>query len=318
MITDFRVKIRRFFKKHKKEVIIFFLVLWLIVFIINMALKNQKPKILPPSTNYVPHKAMYQENVEVPEKYQEPIESLIDKYFNYCNNGQYEEAYSLITEESRRNVYPTLEQFKGYVDYVFEGKKKIYNIQNCSIVDNKYIYNIRILDDILATGTTEGYSYYEEKLILIEDNGQMKLSIGEYIGDRDPNIEIEADDMIVKIENVSADYETETYTITVTNKTDKYIVIADNTQKDEIGLDLGDNIRHPQNMVFASFYVKPNSSATKKIKFNNAYDNGLKAQKLIFGSIRILNEYDPMVGTTQENLDSAVKLYGMKINLNKK
>ena len=98
----------------------------------------------------------------------------------------------------------------------------------------------------------------------------------------------------------------------------KYIVIADNTQKDEIGLDLGDNIRHPQNMVFASFYVKPNSSATKKIKFNNAYDNGLKAQKLIFGSIRILNEYDTMVGTTQENLDSAVKLYGMKINLNKK
>ena len=116
MITDFRVKIRRFFKKHKKEVIIFFLVLWLIVFIINMALKNQKPKILPPSTNYVPHKAMYQENVEVPEKYQEPIESLIDKYFNYCNNGQYEEAYTLKTEKSRRKVYPTLNQFKGYVD----------------------------------------------------------------------------------------------------------------------------------------------------------------------------------------------------------
>ena len=72
-----------------------------------------------------------------------------------------------------------------------------------SIIDNKYIYSIRILDDILANGTTDGYYYYEEKLILIEENNEFKLSIGEYIGDENPHILIEDDNMILEVTNKS-------------------------------------------------------------------------------------------------------------------
>lgn len=318
-MIDFRARIHAFFKKHKKKVIIFALVAWLIIFIINLILKYRTPKVPEPSTTYTPHVPIYSEDEEaqVPEKYQKPIEDLVDKYFNYCNNGEYENAYNLITEDCRNKLYPTLDQFKGYVDFVFQGKKKIYNIQNYSIVDNKYVYNIRILDDIMANGTTDGYYYYEEKLILIEENGEIKLSIGEYVGDENPNIYVEDDNMIVEITNKSVEYETETYTVKITNKTDKYIVIADNTQNDEVVLDLGGSVRHPVNTTIVSYYANPGSTSTYDFKFNKFYDNGLKSQKLILNSIRILNEYNPRTGTTQEDLDGAVKLYGIQIDLNK-
>ena len=316
-VTNLKIRLMQWSKQHKKELIAIGLLAWLVIFIINTILKNQKVKLDPPSTSYTPHQAVYKENETVPEKYQKSIENIIDKYFNFCNEGKYEEAYNLITPECKKKLYPSLAQFKGYVDYVFQGKKKIYNIQSLSMVDNKYIYNIRILDDILANGTTDGYYYYEEKIILIEDNGEMKLSIGEYIGEEQLNIKAEDDNMIFEIQSKSVDYETETYTIKVTNKTDKYIVISDNTQNNEIILDLGEQTRRPTGMEYLSIYVKPNATMVQEIKFDKFYDNGLKAQKLILGTVRVLNSYNSKTGTTQADLDNAVKMYGYEININK-
>ena len=317
MLTNLRVKIIEFFKKHKKEVVILILVAWLILFIYNTILKNQQKQLSTPSTTYTPHVSVMDKESEVPEEYQKPIESIIDTYFNYCNTQEYEKAYNLISEECRAKLYPTLDQFTGYVDQVFQKKKKIYNIQDYSNVDNKYIYNIRILDDILSNGTTDGYYYYEEKFVMIEENGQIKLSIGEYIGDEQPGIKVEDDNMVVEILNKSVEYETETYTVKVTNKTDKYIVISDNYQADEINLDLGEQTRRPTNMTYASFYVEPNGEMTQELVFNKFYDNGLTAQKLKFNMIRVLNSYNEKSGTTEENINSAVKLYGYEINLTK-
>lgn len=318
MFTNIRLKINEFVKSHKKEVIIACLILWLIIFIINQILKNRPKPADIPYTTYTPHKSVVNidnGDEDTPKEYEEKIENLVDKYFNYCNNGEYENAYNLITKECREKLYPTLEQFTAYVNFVFEGKKKIYNIQNYSIYENKYIYSIRILDDILANGTTDGYSYYEEKLVLIEENGEFKLSIGEYIGDENPNIQVEDENMIVEITNKSVDYETETYTIKITNKTDKYIVIADNTQDNEIVLDVDGQARHPINTTFVWFFARPNSNATLDVKFNKFYDNGLKSNKIVLNAIRILDSYDVTKGTTQEDLDKAVRLYGLNINL---
>lgn len=312
--TDLKLKMIRFFKRNKKKILVFFII-WLIIFIINYILKNKPEELPAPSTTLTPHVSVLNESKEVPEKFQKPIENLIDTYFNYCNNKEYEKAYNLITTDCKNKNYPSLDGFKGYIDTIFENKKKIYNIQCYSIVDNKYVYSIRILDDILATGTTDGYSYYEEKFVLIEENGEMKLSIAEYIGEEQPNIIIEDDYMIVEILNKSIDYETETYTIKVTNKTDNYIVISDNSQNNEILLDLSEQTKKPINMPVAYFFIKPNSTKTQEVQFGKFYDDGLSSQKIILGAIRIFKDYNWKEGTTQENLDNAVKLYGLEIPL---
>ncbi|MCR5147266.1 MAG: hypothetical protein K6B70_08040 [Clostridia bacterium] len=315
MFRNLKAKLVRYSQKHRKKIIVLFLIFWLIIFIINTILKMQPEQLPAPSTTYTPHVSVLDSEKAVPEKLQQPIENIIDKYMNYCNNKEYEKAYETISKECREKNYPTLEAFKKYVDHVFEGKKKIYNIQSYSIVDNKYIYQVRILDDILANGSTDGYYYYEEKFVMINDNGELKLSIAEYIGEEQLNKVAEDNNMKVEITNVSRDYETETYTIKVTNKTDKYIVIADNSNMDEILLDLGDQTRRPTNTNMVFFFVLPNSITTQTFTFNKFYDNGIKAKKIMFGNVRVLKEYDWMKGTTQENLDSAVELYAFQVGL---
>ena len=312
--TDFRVKVIDFFKRNKRKIIIV-LIIFLVILIINYALKYTPEQPQLPSTTWKPHTYIMDEGEEVPKKYQEKIENIIDKYFNYCNNKEYEAAYNLITEDCRKANYPTLEQFTAYVDEVFEGKKKIYNIQSYSNVDNKYVYNIRILDDILANGTTDGYYYYEEKFILIEENNEMKLSIAEYVGEENVGTVVEDDFIKVEVLSKTVDYETETYKIRVTNKTDYYVVIADNDQNNEIilGLDNGAN-RFPDNKKLI-FYLNPNSSMTDDIIFTKFYDEVGSSETLTLGAIRIFQDYNWQVGTTEELLNSALRLYGMEIPL---
>lgn len=314
MFRNLKAKIVNYSQKNRKKLIIIFLIAWLIIFIINTILKNTPEKLPEPTTTFKPHVTVMDDTKEVPEKYQEPIENLIEKYMNYCNSKEYDKAYEMITKECRDKNYPTIDQFKAYIDHVFEGKKKIYNIQSYSIVDNKYIYQIRILDDILANGTNNGYYYYEEKFVITEDNGELKLSIAEYVEDEQPNILAEDNNMKVEITNVSKDYSTETYTIKVTNKTDKYIVISDNTYANEVLLDLGEDTRRPNNTNIVYFYVLPNSITTQEFTFSKYYDSSLKAKKILFTNVRILKDYNWQTRTTQENIDNAVELYAFQIN----
>ena len=314
--TNLRVRTINFFKRNRKKIIVL-LILWLIVIFIEYYLRNHQNIVVnPPITTYTPYvPVMDNGQQEVPKEYQEPIESLIDQYFNYCNNGQYEQAYNLITEDCRKKNYPTLEEFKAYIDEVFEGKKKIYNIQSYSIVDNKYIFNIRILDDILANGTTDGYYYYEEKFVLIEENGEIKLSIAEYIGDEEQQIIVEDDNLKIEVVNKSIDYETETYTLQITNKTDKYIVLSDNYEANEISLYVNGMERNPKNLQVAFVSIPPNAKRTQNLQFTKYYDETAKDEKITFNNVRIFEQYDWAVGTTQENLDNAIDIYSFEIPL---
>lgn len=313
--TEVRVKIINFFKRNKKKIIIG-IIIWLIILLINYIFKLNRNRINAPSTTYKPHTTIMDNQKEVPKKYQQPIENLVDTYFNYCNNGEYEKAYELITDECKQANYPTLEQFKGYIDEVFEGKKKIYNLQSYSIVDNKYIYNIRILDDILANGTTDGYYYYEEKIILIEENGKMKLSIAEYIGDQKMEKTVEDEDIKIEILNKSVDYENETYTIKVTNKTDYNMILCDNTQNNEIVLSMDNGAtREPIPTQILLMYLPRKTSREYKVTFNKFYDDDATSTSITFGAIRILEKYDWQQGTTEEDLKNALRLFSFEVPL---
>lgn len=313
--TNLRVKFIRFWSKNKKYMLIG-IIIFLVVITINNILKNMPKKIQEPSVSYKPSTIVLSENGEkVPEKQHEEIVNLVDIYFNYCNNAEYEKAYNCITEECKEAVYPSLEIFTEYVKNIFEGKKKTYNVQAYSVVDNTYVYNIRILDDILANGTSDGYYYYQEKLILKEENGEMKLSIGEFVGEENLNINVEDENMIIRIASVFVDYETETYKIVIENKSnDKYIVVADGTQSNEVILNSGTRQKLPAEAE-KQLIVKPGSFVMREVKFNKFYDDGNVSTSIKFGAIRILKSYDYNEGTTEEVLNNALELYSLEVPL---
>ena len=66
--SKLRLKTINFYKRNKKAIFIF-IIIWLIVIIINMILKNQPPKMEQPSTTYTPHISVLDDEKETPEKY---------------------------------------------------------------------------------------------------------------------------------------------------------------------------------------------------------------------------------------------------------
>ena len=309
---DIKLKIMRFFRKHKKKIIII-LIIWAIVIAINYYLKN-RPKIVVPKTTYDPHSPVMDNTDDVPEKYKEPISNLVHNYIEYCNNKDYESAYNLLSKEFKEKYCDNIEDFKEYVDNIFS-TKKIYNIQNFSNINNTYVYRVRLLEDILESGTTDDYKYSEEKYVIKEEDGILKMSLNGYCGKEDMDVDVEDDNMQIKILKKDIQYDKTTYTVEIKNKTSNYIVIADTLTNDEIQIKLPNEQRTAKYLTNADICILPNSTETFEFTFDEYFDDNQEPTNLIFNTIKILPEYTGREENIQKEIENAVKLYSLSIDL---
>lgn len=308
-----RIKIRDFYQKYKK-IIFIIIIIWAVIIAINTFLKNRKIEIKP-ITTYEPHTSVMDTTSSVPTQLQQPISNAIDKFINYCNNKEYENAYNLLTKSCKEYKFQTLEKFKEYVDDTFPNKK-VYNIQNYSNVGSTYIYNVRIMDDMLATGLNEGeYYFYEEKFAVIEENNEIKLSINDYIEEKEKDIIVEDEYMKLVISNKISEYDIEKYKVKITNRTDKYIVLMDGTESSEILLAIGNKRRRCIDQYNANIVLLPGETKETTLRFEKFYDDGVDSTALIFNAVRILKEYSGDKNKSEEEKENAVKLYSMTVSL---
>ncbi len=305
--------IRNFFKKYGR-IIIVVAIIWLIIFIINQYLKRI-PKEISMINTYAPDTAIIDDGGNVPKKYVDTINQTVEKYFNYCNNKNYEQAYNMLTSQCKEYLYGNdLSIFKEYVDSIFT-QTKIYNLQNYSNVDNVYVYDLIILDDIEATGTTEGYEPYKEKITLRKENNEFKISNQGYIESKTYNKYAEDENLKVTVKSKDVSYTREGYNVTLTNKTDKYIVIVDNTLSKEITLNLGDQKRGAVNFSNASLVLRPGETRKEVFIFDKFYDDQKDPTTICLEDVRILDEYKE---TNLDTAGTANRMYSYDISLTQK
>lgn len=310
---DIRLKISRFFRKHKKKIIII-LVVWAVVIAINYYLKYM-PKNYVPKTTYEPHSPVIDKTDKVPESYKEPISNLINDFVENCNNKNYEAAFDLLSNEYKERYKISLEDFKQYVDNTFPNKK-LYNIQNYSNLNNTYVYNVRLLDDILEDGTTDGYDYSEYKFVVRKEGDVLKLSLNGYCGYKDLGINVADDYMEIEIQRVYITYTETSYVLKISNKTNNYIVLTDrDNEVTSILLKLPKENRAANYLLDSNIVIHPNETKELELQFNEFFDDGQEPTKLILNSIKILPEYTGIEENFEKEMENAVKLYSLAIDL---
>lgn len=312
MFLKWRLKIRNFFKKYKR-VIFIVLIVWLVIIAINFFLgrRSETPML---NTTYNPHEVVLTSDTEVPEKLQTPIEDTIDDYINKCNNKDYSGAFELLTTDCKIHVFgDSLDNFTTYASSVFPNKKR-YSIQNYSNFGQAYIYNVKLIDDIIATGlTNQSYAYYEEKFAVKEEDGKIKLNVNDYMGFNDLKKVAEDDYLKIRVENKEEFYSFEIYSVKITNKTDKKIVLYDGIVGNELSLISGQDERNPIN-VKDTITLEPGETRTFEITFNKYYDESTKASEIAFNKIRIMTEqYTGTEETEEEELSKAERTYSITI-----
>lgn len=314
MLIDFRLKVRDFFRRNKNKVYII-LIIWAVIIALNYFLKSIKP-IEMPKTTYEPHTSVMDTDSEVPKKLQTPIEQTIDKYINYCNQKDYENAYNMLSEGCKKEMFPDINDFKSYIDGIFN-TKKIYNIQNYSNKDDTYIYTVRILDDVLATGLTgeQDLMYFEEKVVFQEIDGELTFAIREYIQKQPVENVYEDDNLKISVKNVITKYETEIYELEISNKTQYTIVLADYIETNEILLDIGAENRSQVRNDTDKIILPAGARGIYNVEFVRFFDEEVESNSIIFNKVRIFDIYLGKPETLEQDLENAIDLYSFEILL---
>ena len=301
MFTDFRLKIRHFFRKNSR-ILLIVISIWVIVFIINRFLKNYEPE-KELQTTYEPHQSVMDPGKKVPESVSNPIEDMIEEYMGYCNEGNYQKAFNMLSPACQEYSFQnSVENFMAYILDKMPNEKK-YAIQDFSNEGNTYIYQLKFTDDILATGLTNTvYQYNEEKMIFKKQkDGSITMAVGNFVDYGDIKNIFENDYIKVDVKNVIKYYTMEAYTVKITNRTDNTVVISDGNEGSEISLKFeSDETRNWLDNGDVKIVLEPGESSTYTFEFRKFYDSKDDSQSLIFNSVRVMENYSGTDNVSEE------------------
>lgn len=312
---DLRLKIRHLFKKYKKIVFVV-AVIWAIIFIINTFLKDYQVEDVP-NTTYTPSVSVLDETSSAPKKVQTTAEEMIEEYVGYCNEGNYHKAFNMLSEDCQLYAYDNdVEQFARHVLSKMITRKE-YSIQNYSNYGKYYIYEVKYIDNILATGlTNQTYQYTTEKIVFTKNSdGTYDMATGNFISYDKINSVTENEYLKIDIQDRITMYSIEKYNVKFTNRTDSTVVVSDTLQSDEVNLVLPGEYRSLDNSDL-TIILKPGESKTITLIFPKFADDGDESQSILFAAIRVIENYKGVDGSTEEQqaeIDNAIAKFSMQV-----
>ncbi len=319
--TELRLRFRHWVRKYRKVIFVVF-VIWGVIFLINLYMRNRK--IEPqPTTTKEPHVAVIDQTSSTPKSMQTPIEDMLEEYIGYCNEGNYQKAFNMLSEDCQSYEFENdIEKFMSHVLVKMPTPKK-YSIQNYSntTYGNKkiYIYEVKYTDDLLATGLTNTtYAYTSEKFTFYEDdNDQIQMNAGDYIYHSDIKSISENEYLKIDVVDKVVNYSIEQYEVKFTNRSNYTIVIADGVETDEVVLTLPAETR--KRAETGDIVLAPQEAITLKFTFPKFVDDGDTSQAIVFSSIRVMEKYsgteDIDEATIQSEIDNAISKFSMEVKV---
>lgn len=216
---------------------------------------------------------------------------VIEKFFTYCNDKELENAYGLLTDECKEEMFSTIDEFKDiYYMPIFNGRSKVYTLENWV----NSTYKIEINDDVLATGKYEKDNTVIDYITVKEnDDGEYRLNINKYIGNNNLNKETEKNDIKVKVisSKVYTDYTI--YTFEVENDSNRTILLDDLSDIDTMYLETNNGVKYSSySHELTQEQLKIGISEKKKIsiKYYSKYVSTKKIDKVVFS--KVISDYE--------------------------
>lgn len=286
------MNIFRYYHQNRKMiwlVIIAIIILIIAIQALNNIVKNQNKN----NSNNIINEKEYENNLNInvlisEEKVKEDEELIIDQFLRYCNAKKVEEAYALISEDCKKELFPTIEYFKqNYYNPQFS-TTKLYSKEHFT----GNTYKIKLYDDILTTGSVNNNST-EDYFTIKKENNSVKLNISNYIDSKNINKSSTNDKLQVKVIKKQIYKEYEKYEIQITNLTYDTILLDSKENTKSMYLVGENNVRYyslSHELLNENLIIKPKATISIFIKYNKEYNSNKIVNQLIFSDV-ILN-YD--------------------------
>lgn len=229
---------------------------------------------------------------------------LIEKFLENCNNNKIEEAYGMLTEECKEELYPTVEKFNdNYCEVFLNQYRASYEIENW-FGDT---YKVDIVPDILATGKSNNNYKNQDYITIKKVEGEYKLNINRYIGRTSIEGTKEQDGIFIKVnyKDVYMDYEK--YNITARNNTNKNIFLDSSADVKTMYLEDKNEIKYPaitNEIEKADLRFIGGEEKTLNIKYYTRYSSSKTIMKLVFSNVILDSDKYQSKGSNNETLIS--------------
>lgn len=292
-------KLIRFFNQNKNQIIkigVFIIFLFIILQLLNklaqiknkesienVAVSNTSSTTQNDNKGLISNKSAVNGS-EVSKENLKNATDTIYEFVDYCNKQEIEKAYNLITEDCKKQMYPTLNSFKGaYYNDVFNGKQRTCTIENW-VGD---IYKVRMGEDILSTGKDTGYAK-EDYITIKKVDNEYKLNINNYIGTTKIEKTTTNDNITMEVlsKNTYKDYEE--YTIKVTNKTNGMIKLDTTTSTKTTYIEDSNGRKYSyysNELTDETLTFQRGQTAEVTIKFYSPYISTKSIKAIVFSNI---------------------------------
>ena len=225
---------------------------------------------------------------EISSSQEEQIK-IIDTFVDYCNKGDVESAYQLLTDECKQEMYPQLDNFiNSYYNETFANSEKDASVENWT----GNIYKVQIHENMLATGKYSKETTKQDYITVIEtEDEQYRLNINGYI-ERDEINKSKEDKQIkmtVKYADTYMDYAK--YTIEITNNSNQTISLDDRANVESMYIRDDNGNHYPaytHEINSAELQVSPRETKEVTIKYYSKYGSTKDINRLVFSKM-ILN-----------------------------
>lgn len=319
MLTNLRVKIDDIFNKNKYT-ILFIIVLLFFLNTIMQLVNNFQLRTVPITTRN-DFEVILDEQSEFPSNITNKGVAKIRRFLDLANENKFDEASELLSDETKQEVFVNQLEAIGYLQSIFD-TKKIYDIRPYTKVDDNYIYQVRILNDILETGlTNEEFNFYDMKIAVKTNGNDVNITTRNFIGSKEIKGMYEDNNIRVELVKEKLFFMKERYRIRVTNRTKDILVINDYEQlkTPQIQAVFGnDNLdkRKMENMPVV--FINPLETLEFDAEFAKMYD-GIRATALEFNALRFYSEYIPIEQLSPQSAfnqsDKKVNEYSIKVEV---
>ena len=288
----FNNKFFRFVNQNRNIIILVIVICAFIVLLIktlngffsNPQVKNEDNQ----NNNHHLHKDVFLDST-LDNKTAQDNYDVLKKFVQLCNENNIEEAYNLLSDECKQNVYPNLEGFtQNYVNIVFKNKKNL-EAKNWIEYEDYVTYLVTYTGDIISTGDVNSEKFQDYITIDCESN---KLNINKYIRRKQINKTTEKNNIKFTMNYVDIYKDYEIYNVDVENKNNKEIVLDNLTSVSGTYIETSEDTKINCSNYEAgrnNFTYGPGISKNMKLKFIKQYNTDIEDKKIIFSTV-ILNE----------------------------
>lgn len=210
-------------------------------------------------------------------------EEIFEEFFGYCNKKDLQNAYDMLTDECKEQIYPKIEDFESnYYNNIFNNETKTYTYENW--YGNTYM--VKIGANSLATGKVDNNK--KQDYMTIVDG---KLNISAYIGRTEINKTTKSNGMECEVISKDTYMEYEIYNIKMTNNSENKICL-DTAEKsknvyiqDESEVEYG---VYNHELTQKQLVIQKGYTSNLSLKFYSNYVSTKKIKKLVFSNV-ILN-----------------------------